>query len=110
MFWRRRIWEAVGGAIDISFRFALDWDLLLRFQQAGAVIVHVPRFLGIFRVHSEQKTSARIYESGMEEMNLLRQRQWGRAVDLVEVNQAIAPFYWRSVLYHQLYRAGILHY
>src|SRR5262249_1995819 len=32
VFWRRRVWERVGGAMDESFQFALDWDLLLRFR------------------------------------------------------------------------------
>jgi len=35
LFWRRRVWEKWGG-IDERFRFAMDWDLLLRFQAAGA--------------------------------------------------------------------------
>ena len=28
MFWRRRAWEEVGGGVDESFRFAMDWDLI----------------------------------------------------------------------------------
>ena len=51
LFWRRSIWEAVGGKLDKSFQFALDWDLLLRFRDAGARFARVPRFLGAFRVH-----------------------------------------------------------
>src|SRR6202162_2378644 len=31
LFWRRRIWDKVGGRVDESFRFAMDWDLLVRF-------------------------------------------------------------------------------
>ena len=31
LFWRRRAWDAVGG-LDPSFQFALDWDLIARFQ------------------------------------------------------------------------------
>ena len=38
MFWRRRIWDKAGGKIDEAFQFALDWDLLLRFREAGAKI------------------------------------------------------------------------
>jgi GT2 family glycosyltransferase len=57
LFWRRSAWEAAGGEIDTSFRFAIDWDLLLRLQSAGARIVHVPRFLGAFRMHATQKTA-----------------------------------------------------
>ena len=52
--------EAIGGELDESFQFALDWDLLLRFRAAGARIVRLPRFLGAFRVHDDQKTSAKI--------------------------------------------------
>ncbi len=54
MFWRRRIWDKVGG-IDPSFKFAMDWDLLLRFQAAEAKIVRVPYFLACFRIHAAQK-------------------------------------------------------
>ena len=35
MFWRRRAWERVGSRIDESFRFAMDWDLILRFRAAA---------------------------------------------------------------------------
>jgi hypothetical protein len=29
MFWRRRVWDALGG-LDETFRFAVDWDFILR--------------------------------------------------------------------------------
>jgi len=29
MFWRRRVWREVG-EFDESFRYALDWDFILR--------------------------------------------------------------------------------
>lgn len=76
MFWRKRIWDRVGG-IDPSFQFALDWDLLARFQQAGARVVRLPYFLGAFRVHPEQKTSAAIHTTGAEEMRRIRTRFHG---------------------------------
>ncbi len=57
LFWRRRIWDAAGG-LDPSFGYALDWDLLLRFRSAGATMVRLPRFIGAFRIHDEQKTSS----------------------------------------------------
>ncbi len=56
MFWRRRIWEAAGGRLDESFQFAMDWDLILRFDDAGAVFRRVPAFLAAFRHHAGQKT------------------------------------------------------
>src|SRR5215471_8322275 len=42
LFWRRSIWTKVGAAIDESFRFAMDWDLLVRFRDAGASFAHLP--------------------------------------------------------------------
>lgn len=79
LFWRRRLWDRVGG-IDPSFQFALDWDLLLRFQAAGANIVRVPYFLACFRVHSAQKTTAQISSVGQREIDALRQRTFGRPI------------------------------
>ena len=58
VFWRRSIWERIGGRINEEFQFAFDWDLFLRFTQAGAKIKRVPCFFSAFRYHEEQKTSA----------------------------------------------------
>ncbi len=72
LFWRRRIWDKIGGNLNVDFHFALDWDLLQRFRDAGAKVVRVPRFLGCFRVHSNQKTSAKMADVGKTEMSWLR--------------------------------------
>jgi hypothetical protein len=92
LFWRRRIWDKAGGRVDESFRFAMDWDLLLRFRDAGARFARVPRFLGGFRIHQQQKTSAAINEVGFDEMNRLRQRVLGRVPTSAEVRRAVAPY------------------
>ena len=84
LFWRRRIWDQVGG-VDPSLQFAIDWDLLLRFQKAGAVIVHVPYFLACFRVHQAQKTSAQMKSTGQREIDLLRARTQGRFIPQQEL-------------------------
>ena len=76
MFWRKRAWDLAGG-IDPTFQFALDWDLLARFQQAGCRMVRVPWFLGAFRVHSAQKTSQAIHTTGAGEMRRIRERFHG---------------------------------
>jgi len=80
LFWRKRAWDRVGG-IDPSFQFALDWDLLARFQQAGCRLVRLPYFLGAFRVHAEQKTSQAIHTVGAEEMRRIRTRFHGERQD-----------------------------
>lgn len=72
MFWRRRVWETVGGALDQGLRFAMDWDLILRFDEAGAMFARIPRFLGAFRIRPDQKTSSLMETWGNFEMNLLR--------------------------------------
>lgn len=97
LFWRRRIWERAGGKVDESFRFAMDWDLLLRFRDAGARFARIPRFLGGFRVHSRQKTSAGISSVGFEEMDRLRSRVLGRVPSRTELRRAVAPYLLRHV-------------
>ncbi len=91
LFWRRRIWDAAGGYVDPSFGYALDWDLLLRFRDAGATMVRLPRFLGAFRIHAEQKTSA-ADALGLEEMARLRERVHGRPVSIDEVLPRLRPY------------------
>jgi glycosyltransferase involved in cell wall biosynthesis len=99
LFWRRRIWDRVGAAVDESFRFAMDWDLLLRFRDYGARFHHMRRYLGAFRVHDHQKTSASLNDVGCAEMDRLRGRVLGRIPSAIEINKNIAPFMRRHVFY-----------
>jgi len=110
LFWRRGIWERIGSQLDESFQFAMDWDLLLRFREAGARFVRAPRFLGAFRVHPAQKTSAQLSGLGAEEMARLRQRVHGRPVSNEMVYRHIRPYFRRHLIYHHLYRLGLLRY
>jgi GT2 family glycosyltransferase len=103
LFWRRSIWEAAGGRVDTDFGYALDWDLLLRFRDAGANIVRVPRFLGAFRVHDEQKTSAQA-NLGAEECARLRERVHGRPMSPAEAGQQTVPYLRRHVFVHFRHR------
>jgi glycosyltransferase involved in cell wall biosynthesis len=109
LFWRRRIWERVGGSMDESFQFALDWDLLLRFREAKATIVRLPRFLGAFRYHSQQKTQAQS-GVGQREMARLRRRMHRREVSNRKVQQGLRGYVLRQALYSWLYRLGVLQY
>jgi hypothetical protein len=109
LFWRRRIWEQVSAHLDERFKFALDWDLLLRFQEAGARFARLPRFLGCFRIHPQQKTKAQI-ALGNEEMQAVLARQHGRPVSWEEVHRRIHRYQRRSVVFHLLYRLGALRY
>jgi glycosyltransferase involved in cell wall biosynthesis len=107
LFWRRRIWDAVGGRVDPDFGYALDWDLLLRFRDAGAKMVQLPRYLGAFRVHDDQKTT--VFELlGLDECARLRKRVHGRSVSLDEVLERLKPYYVRHLLVHARRRLGDL--
>ena len=78
LFWRKRAWNRAGG-LDLSFQFALDWDLLARFTSARLNVVRLPYFLACFRVHEAQKTSQQIHSTGAEEMTRIRARFHGAA-------------------------------
>ena len=110
LFWRRRVWEKVGGAFDESFDFALDWDLILRFRDVGARFIRLPRFLGGFRLHPGQKTASQLAHRGLYEMNRLRERCNGRPVSYTEISRHIAGYLFRHVIYHRLYLLGALRY
>jgi len=110
LFWRRRVWEKVGGAFDESFDFALDWDLILRFRDVGARFIRLPRFLGGFRLHPGQKTASQLAHRGLYEMNRLRERCHGRPVSYTEISRHIARYLFRHVIYHRLYLLGALPY
>ncbi len=81
LFWRKRAWDRVGG-LDPTFQFALDWDLIVRFQQADMKLVRLPYFLGAFRVHAAQKTSQQIHTLGHEEMTRIRSALHGGAANI----------------------------
>jgi GT2 family glycosyltransferase len=103
LFWRRRLWEKIGGAVDTSFSYALDWDMLLRFQEAGAQMTHLPQFLGAFRVHDAQKTST-ASATGELEMDRLRERIHGRTISHAELNSRLRPYLMRHVALHLIQR------
>jgi len=104
LFWRRRIWEKAGGKIDESFQFAVDWDLILRFRDAGAKIVHLPHFIAAFRVHPRQKTSASMQDIGLPEIERLRERCLGRRPTHREIKKATLPYLLRHMVAHRLFR------
>jgi glycosyltransferase involved in cell wall biosynthesis len=107
MFWRRRIWDRAGGRIDEQFQFALDWDLLLRFREAGAKFVRLPRFLGAFRVHASQKTTADLAATGTPEMARLRFRIHGRETNLDDIRRNMTGYMLRHAGYNWLHRLGL---
>ena len=110
LFWRRSAWDRVGGRFDESFHFAMDWDFLLRLRDAGVRFARLPRFLGAFRVHDKQKTTAAISDLGVKEMARLRERQVGYVPEAAEVHVNCSRYLLRHLACHAMYRAGLTRY
>ena len=65
-FWRRRLFERCGN-IDPAYRFAMDYDLFVRYMREGT-FARLDRFLAVFRQHEEAKTSRLLETVGAEEI------------------------------------------
>jgi glycosyltransferase involved in cell wall biosynthesis len=65
-FWRRGLYEKVG-PIDPQYRFAMDYELFIRFMREGT-LHRTNRFLGAFRQHDSAKTSQLLETVGKQEI------------------------------------------
>jgi len=84
-FWRRRLYEKAGN-IDDSYRFAMDYDLFVRYMKIGK-FRRVNRFLAAFRVHGESKTSMQLESVGLSEIRRVWDRhqiKWRRCDPLLQ--------------------------
>jgi glycosyltransferase involved in cell wall biosynthesis len=102
VFWRRRLWERAG-SIDEGIGIAFDWDLFLRFQESGARIMRVSRFLGGFRLHPEQRTQVN-HSAAQGELATIRTRWNGRPVDLDEARARVDGVRVRSLPHYVWHR------
>lgn len=57
VFWRRNLWEAAGGRLDVNLRYACDFELWTRFVELSP-LYHVNLPLAGFRVHDAQRGAA----------------------------------------------------
>jgi FkbM family methyltransferase len=106
MFWRRSAWEAAGSSLDVSYHYALDWDLLLRFRDSGARMVRLPHVLGAFRTHRDQKTTSQI-DVGLAEIEQIRASRNGEDVSHSEAWRRLRPYLRRHVAHHTLHRLAM---
>jgi glycosyltransferase involved in cell wall biosynthesis len=106
MFWRRRVWDHIG-PLDESFRFAIDWDFILRAHEHGFRFKRLPRFLGCFRWHDRQKTTA-LRQVGADEQKRLRRRHLGYEPTGKEIGREIKGYLRRHVLLHRAYKLRLL--
>ncbi len=80
-YWRRRLWDAVGG-LDPTLRYAADFDLWTRFF-GQAELYSVSCALGTFRVHGERLGSSEqdgYHDEAAESLRRMRER--ARPVEL----------------------------
>lgn len=100
-FWTRRLYERVGGVIDTTFDFAMDYDLWLRFLRGGARFMAVPEFYGLFRYYPDQKTAARWQTKGLPEIARLQREHLGRDMPEQEMMDYHAEYFYGANPSHQ---------
>lgn len=75
-FWRRSLWEAAGGYLDVSLPLAADFELWARFFRHAALVgVETP--LGGFRAHGNQRSLHHLDEYVLQAQEALK-RHGGR--------------------------------
>jgi glycosyltransferase involved in cell wall biosynthesis len=87
MFWRRSLYEKVGG-LDSRFNLAMDADLWERFSQ-HTKIAHIPAYLSCMRYYPEQKTRA-MHAKSLAEYDEIRRRANGPAPALWPLMRLLA--------------------
>jgi glycosyltransferase involved in cell wall biosynthesis len=91
-FWRRSLFKKCGN-VDPTFRFAMDYDLFVRYMSEGHV-KRVNRFLGAFRIHSQSKTSTQLYTLGQEEIS----KVWKKyGIKSYSFSESVGRFFQKSV-------------
>ncbi|MBY0113417.1 MAG: glycosyltransferase [Phycisphaerales bacterium] len=110
LFWRRSLWDRCGSRVDASFQFAMDWELVLRFHEHGARFARLPRYLGAFRTHDEQKSLAQVEKVGRPEFERLRQRYFPNTWSRHWQRAGGAAYLLRSIGYSWLEAAGLVTY
>ena len=104
MFWRRSLFDAVGGRLDDTFEFAMDWDLVARFAEAGAEFRRLPRPLGGFTTHPQQKSRASRAAIGEPEFARIRRRMLPTPAARARARAESAAYLLRSIPVHWRHR------
>lgn len=101
-FWTRSIFDRAGAYLRTELDFALDYDLLLRFQKSGAQFLAIPEPVGLFRCYYAQKSHAQWRTRGLQEIARLHQKYVGRIVTEAEMETCLdRHFYGPTPFLHQ---------
>lgn len=81
VFWRRSIFEKSGFYVDMSFDFAMDYELWFRFLDHGAKFLSVNTFFGLFRWYADQKSQDQWRTKGLPEIARLHQKYLNQEIE-----------------------------
>lgn len=84
-FWRRGIFEKAGAYVDTEFKFAMDYELFLRFLKNGAKFLAIQEVVGLFRAYPSQKSVHLWHSTGLPEIAKLHQLYLGRQLEETEM-------------------------
>lgn len=96
-FWRRSLWEKIGGQIKSTYKLAADFHLWSEFFEHAALVgLHAP--LAAFRYHGEQRSRITSYQDEvlreLDRLAALGKREPGPVVNLYPPDADYAP--WRA--------------
>jgi len=87
-YWRREVYEKIG-PLDISYRFAMDYEYWQRMLAAGYRFRFIPQFLGGFRKHEESKTSTLTLVRN-QELERIYAKYLGRQISHDEIRHEVS--------------------
>lgn len=108
VFWRRRLFERLGG-FDARMQYVADLDYWLRAAATGAAIAHVEEILAVERVHEDRLSTAR-REAMQREEQEMRARHAGGDFGAAAKQRAARRYRrWQRWLWLRFLLASTLH-
>lgn len=107
LYWTRNAWNLIGAQLDETFRFAMDWDFLLRLTAKRINIQHLPVFMGLFRIHHQQKTSSQMSSIGQQEIRIIRRRELGFQPSRRQLILKTVPFLLAAKFHELSFKLGL---
>lgn len=92
-FWSREIYDRAGGFIDTSYEFALDYELWCRFLKYGARFKAINKVYGLFRQHSQAKSTAAFMNVGVPEIARIQAKYTATTNSLAELQNQFIMHY-----------------
>ncbi len=104
MFWTKKAWIKVGKKLDEKFKFAMDWDLIIKFLDKKLKFKRLPYFLGYFRVHQKQKTQNKKIN---KEVEYIRYKQFKTKIPQQDIDKLLIKYRRKAAIISFLFDLGI---